>query len=371
MMMMLTMMMRVPRNHDAMLRSRNARARTTTSGTPSALSRRKRGGKSSRVSTPPSSIGMGGSKPKTTTGRRRDDSDDTEENPSGGETQTTRRTFVLLASASVASASETARADAKENNIFDEFPDEERNGDEASCGVKSLIVGPGFGEFESVSKALLASAEEGGATIEIKSGTYKERIIVNKKNVRLIGLSEDVVVEWRTPMPYESVLEVTSENVSVENVKFTHASKSVANNFGAFVKEGGSLMLNNVSITSETGSGLATEGGSIDAENVKIYKCKNHGVSAFGNQLEEPKSGRVTLENVAISNCGGDGILLRGGVEVDSRDVKIDNCAGFGIEAFENVQGAMKACKISKCKKGNVGGDNDNYDGNGVSIELV
>ena len=25
----------------------------------------------------------------------------------------------------------------------------------------------------------------------------------------------------------------------------------------------------------------------------------------------------------------------------------------------------MKACKISKCKKGNVGGDNDNYDGNG------
>ena len=83
-------------------------------------------------------------------------------------------------------------------------------------------------------------------------------------------------------MPYESVLEVTSENVSVENVKFTRdASKSVANNFGAFVKEGGSLMLNNVSITSETGSGLATEGGSIDAENVKIYKCKNHGVSAL------------------------------------------------------------------------------------------
>ena len=104
------------------------------------------------------------------------------------------------------------------------------------------------------------------------------------------------------------------------------------------MKEGGSLMLNNVSITSETGSGLATEGGSIDAENVKIYKCKNHGRWAFGNQLEEPKSGRVTLENVAISNCGGDGILLRGGVEVDSRDVKIDNCAGFGIEAFENVQ---------------------------------
>ena len=79
----------------------------------------------------------------------------------------------------------------------------------------------------------------------------------------------------------------------------------------------------------------------------------------------------MTLENVAISNCGGDGILLRRGVEVDSRNVKIDNCAGFGIEAFENVQGAMKACKISKCKKGNVGGDNDNYDGNGVSIELV
>ena len=168
MMMMLTKMMRVPRNHDAMLRSRNARARTTRSGAPSALSRRKRGGKSSRVSTPPSSIGMGGSKPKTTTGRRRDDPDDTEENPSGGETQTTRRTFVLLASASVASASETARADAKENNIFDEFPDEERNGDEASCGVKSLIVGPGFGEFESVSKALLASARKAERRLRLK-----------------------------------------------------------------------------------------------------------------------------------------------------------------------------------------------------------
>ena len=155
--MMLTKMMRVPRNHDAMLRSRNARARRRGLA-PRAHFRGEKRRKSSRVSTPPSSIGMGGSKPKTTTGRRRDDSDDTEENPSGGETQTTRRTVVLLASASVASASETARADAKENNIFDEFPDEERNGDEASCGVKSLIVGPGFGEFESVSKALLASS---------------------------------------------------------------------------------------------------------------------------------------------------------------------------------------------------------------------
>ena len=56
---------------------------------------------------------------------------------------------------------------------------------------------------------------------------------------------------------------------------------------------------------------------------------------------------------------------------MDSRDVKIDNCAGFGIEAFENVQARWRKRKISKCKKGNVGGDNDNYDGNGVSIELV
>ena len=253
------------------------------------------------------------------------------------------------------------------------FPGDEKRDDKnnSSCGVKSLTVGPNPGEFETISKALDASAKEGGATIEIKSGTYKERILMNKNNVRLVGLSDDVFVEWRTSTPYESVLEVTSENASVENVKFTHASKSVANNFGVFVKEGGILKLRNVSVTSETGSGVATEGGSVDAENVMIDKCKNHGVSAFGNQSEVPKSGQVHLKNVAISNCGGDGILLRGGVQIDSLDVKIDNCSGFGVDAFENVQGTMKACKISKCRKGNVGGDNDNYDGNGVSIELV
>ncbi|CAL6360987.1 unnamed protein product [Bathycoccus prasinos] len=253
------------------------------------------------------------------------------------------------------------------------FPGDEKSDDKnnSSCGVKSLTVGPNPGEFETISKALDASAKEGGATIEIKSGTYKERILMNKDNVKLVGLSDDVFVEWRTSTPYESVLEVTSENASVENVKFTHASKSVANNFGVFVKEKGSLKLKNVSVTSETGSGVATEGGSIDAENVVIDKCKNHGVSAFGNQSEDPKSGQVHLKNVAISNCGGDGILLRGGVQIDSLDVKIDNCTGFGVDAFENVQGTMKACKISKCRKGNVGGDNDNYDGNGVGIELV
>jgi hypothetical protein len=253
------------------------------------------------------------------------------------------------------------------------FPGDEKSDDKnnSSCGVKSLTVGPNPGEFETISKALDASAKEGGATIEIKSGTYKERILMNKNNVKLVGLSDDVFVEWRTSTPYESVLEVTSENASVENVKFTHASKSVANNFGVFVKEKGSLKLKNVSVTSETGSGVATEGGSIDAENVVIDKCKNHGVSAFGNQSEDPKSGQVHLKNVAISNCGGDGILLRGGVQIDSLDVKIDNCTGFGVDAFENVQGTMKACKISKCRKGNVGGDNDNYDGNGVGIELV
>ena len=243
----------------------------------------------------------------------------------------------------------------------------------SSCGVKSLTVGQNPGEFSTISRALEASAEEGGATISIQSGTYKERVVVNKPNVRFVGLSEDVYVEWRTSTPYESALEVATgvTNVSVENVKLTHSSKSVANNFGVFVREGGSLALRNATVTSETGSGVATEGGSIDAENVKIDKCKNHGVSAFGNQLEEPKSGKVRMENVAISNCGGDGILLRGGVQIDSVDVKIENCAGFGVEAFENVQGKIAKCKISKCKKGNVGGNNDNYDGNGVSIELA
>jgi hypothetical protein len=255
----------------------------------------------------------------------------------------------------------------------DDDDDDASSSSSSSCGVKSLTVGQNPGEFSTISRALEASAEEGGATISIQSGTYKERVVVNKPNVRLIGLSEDVYVEWRTSTPYESALEVATGvmNVSVENVKFTHASKSVANNFGVFVREGGSLTLRNATVTSETGSGVATEGGSIDAENVKIDKCKNHGVSAFGNQLEEPKSGKVRMENVAISNCGGDGILLRGGVQIDSVDVKIENCAGFGVEAFENVQGKIAKCKISKCKKGNVGGDNDNYDGNGVSIELA
>jgi hypothetical protein len=255
----------------------------------------------------------------------------------------------------------------------DDDDDDASSSSTSSCGVKSLTVGQNPGEFSTISRALEASAEEGGATISIQSGTYKERVVVNKPNVRLIGLSEDVYVEWRTSTPYESALEVATgvTNASVENVKFTHASKSVANNFGVFVREGGSLTLRNATVTSETGSGVATEGGSIDAENVKIDKCKNHGVSAFGNQLEEPKSGKVRMENVAISNCGGDGILLRGGVQIDSVDVKIENCAGFGVEAFENVQGKIAKCKISKCKKGNVGGDNDNYDGNGVSIELA
>jgi len=294
-----------------------------------------------------------------------------------------RRQMMTMMTMTTSSFAERERFFARAEGV-PAFPDDDDDDDasktsssssssSSSCGVKSLTVGQNPGEFSTISRALEASAEEGGATISIQSGTYKERVVVNKPNVRLVGLSEDVYVEWRTSTPYESALEVAAgvTNVSVENVKFTHASKSVANNFGVFVREGGSLTLRNATFTSETGSGVATEGGSIDAENVKIDKCKNHGVSAFGNQLEEPKSGKVRMENVAISNCGGDGILLRGGVQIDSVDVKIENCAGFGVEAFENVQGKMAKCKISKCKKGNVGGDNDNYDGNGVSIELA
>ena len=93
----------------------------------------------------------------------------------------------------------------------------------SSCGVKSLTVGQNPGEFSTISRALEASAGEGGATISIQSGTYKERVVVNKPNVRLVGLTEDVYVEWRTSTPYESALEVATgvTNVSVENVKFT------------------------------------------------------------------------------------------------------------------------------------------------------
>jgi len=265
-----------------------------------------------------------------------------------------RRRVIISNGVSVLLFLVTADSDVR-TNAFEESDDDDDDDEK----IRRASVGGEKGQFRTISEALGVVEKDG--LIEIREGRYEERLVIRKDGVKLRGIGGGVVeVVWKTSLPYESVLEIDGgvKNVVASNIKFSHASKSVANNFAVFVKENASLRLeNSCAITSETGTGISTEGGEIDLDDVKIERCKNHGVSVFANQMNENKSGKVKMRNVKIFNCGGDGVLLRGSIGVDIKDVEIENCAGFAINAFDEAAGVISVKTSSSCKKGKVGGD--------------
>lgn len=63
--------------------------------------------------------------------------------------------------------------------------------------MKLIVAKDGTGDYTSLQAAVDAAPENGPAVILVKKGVYRERVIVNRDHLRILGEDrEETVVTW-------------------------------------------------------------------------------------------------------------------------------------------------------------------------------
>lgn len=232
-------------------------------------------------------------------------------------------------------------------------------------------VGPGA-PFASLAAALAAAPTEATVTVVLRPGTYKERIQVaaGAKLTLEAAPPGAAAVVWETSRPYESALYAApGAEVVVRGIKFRHASKSVANNYGVF-SQGANLTLEECEVTSSTGAGVAAEGGVLTLRGGKVQDCSRQGLVLLGPLRGVPL--RAAVSGTLLRNNGRslgegdavrgpfDGVLARAGVEAELTDVVVQGSGQAGVAVGEDTRVVI----IGGALKENAGGaTREDYDG--------
>eukprot|EP00775_Hariotina_reticulata_P009273 gene9273-9438_t len=139
---------------------------------------------------------------------------------------------------------------------------------------------------------------------------------------------------WETQQPYQHCLALPADCspdtcVQVQNVMFSHYSKSVANNYCIFA-QGGLLQLEGCDINSRSGVGVGVEGGQLVLQQCRVHDCQRHGVGVFG--ALEGGGGSAVLEQSVIDDNKLNGVLVRDGGQLKLRNCQVVNNGGYGMQ---------------------------------------
>ena len=203
-------------------------------------------------------------------------------------------------------------------------------------------------EFPTIDDAVAAARD--GATIVLAEGVYEGRVVVtDARRVNVVAEGNaPATIAHRTRTPYESTVEASGgARVALRNVVIEHSSKSVARNYACLACEDSTLVLEDVRVVSETGSGVGVEGGTALLTRVAVQGCQNHGVLLQGGldgaewSEEEARADSDTrLVSCDVSNNGGDGVYVRDGAyRTRLVDLTARANGGFGVHVGASVLG--------------------------------
>ncbi|EFJ51771.1 hypothetical protein VOLCADRAFT_103273 [Volvox carteri f. nagariensis] len=265
------------------------------------------------------------------------------------------------------------------------------------------------GYYSSLAAAVAACPE--GAVVLVAAGRYRERLVLSRPiTVRTWPKGARVEVVWETSEPYQSTVEVSAptagpasgdggpgrggrssggqrgaEGVVLEGLTIRHSSKSVANNFGVFIR-GGSPRLLDCDISSATGAGVGVEGASPQASTAimdcRIHDCARQGIAIFGGLPVEFDLDPAIDPGLLYGMTGGtvqgcdvygnslDGVLVRSGASPDLLDNLIHNNGGFGVNlqdcagryernmVYDNARGSLAVSSLFELDPGDLAGSN-------------
>lgn len=206
----------------------------------------------------------------------------------------------------------------------------------------------------TIAEALRAAKP--GDRIALEPGVeLDERVVVDVDGVTIETAREGpkATVRHVTRAPYESAIEIRARGVTIRNLAVVHGSKSVANNYGIFSREGTSATFESCEVTSTTGSGFGIEGAAVELIDCVASGCASHGVVGLGDSSGAPGSGTVALERCAFERNGANGALIRGGAAVRMSSCSLSGNGRYGVELID-CEGEVTGNRLEKNGKGPV-----------------
>ncbi|GLI70139.1 hypothetical protein VaNZ11_014948, partial [Volvox africanus] len=251
-------------------------------------------------------------------------------------------------------------------------------------GMGSALPAPSPLHFRTLAAAA-ATCPSGGVVLVV-AGRYRERLQLSQPvTLRAWPNGARVEVVWETSEPYQSTLEVNAPaagrgEVVVEGISIRHSSKSVANNYGVYIR-GGSPRLVDCDISSATGAGVGIEGANPQLVGCRIHDCARQGIAVFGSSYDFGLDPAVDpglmygMTGGLIRDCdiyGNklDGVLVRSGASPDLLDNLIHNNAGFGANlqdcsgryehntVYDNARGSVAVSALFDLDPGDLAGSN-------------
>ena len=228
--------------------------------------------------------------------------------------------------------------------------------EEAAPAVVSVASGQ---ELE----AALASAPA-GAVLELEGGEYRARLVLSRSVTVRAAAGASSVIEWVTKEPYQSVVDVGVRGCVLEGLTLRHSSKSVAQNYAIFVREGAQLTMRRCAVSSATGSGLGVEGGEALLEGCDLSGSKAHGAALYGDLLGG--AAPVALRNCRVERNGGCGVLARQGARPQLEGVTIRGNGDAAVAAVD-ARVSLRDCRAEGALRLELGGRYEDGGGNMLS----
>lgn len=218
-------------------------------------------------------------------------------------------------------------------------------------------------EIKTLKKAIKLIDE--GGTIELRPGTY---IGINiNKNIKLLGIKEDIKTKTFSELPIIKGLCKIKANAEIEGVVFT---KSIWEDNCLLVKS--DSRIKNIAILNSGHDGIVFTAKNATLENSIISNCANYGIRCRGNaspsitntQINEANDAGIVLEdnsnpllmNCKISGSDGYGLVIKNTASGNFSNCIINNSGYSGIVIKSPVKSVFLNCDIF------------NNGGNGVKI---
>lgn len=207
---------------------------------------------------------------------------------------------------------------------------------------KTITVGPSDADYREIAEAV-AKAEE-GARIVVKPGTYTTGFTLDK-NIEIIGQGspESIILESRKG---PCILNKSGKSL-VRGLTVNGKGGAGGGSFFAVSVEGGSLMLENCAIQSDTLASIAVAGAAttLTARNCSIRDGKASGIGAWAGARVEATDCRITGNRSA-------GVVVNNNATVVLTKCTVSDNGLWGIRAYEGGRAKVTETTFKNNAKG-------------------
>lgn len=207
---------------------------------------------------------------------------------------------------------------------------------------KTVTVGPADADYKEISEAVAKAVE--GTRIVVKPGTYTVGFTLDK-NIEIIGQGspESILLETRKG---PCILNKSGKSL-VRGLTLSGKGAAGGGSFFAVSVEGGSLMLENCTIQSDTMASIAVAGGetSLLARDCVIRDGKASGIGAWGGA-------RVEATNCKIVNNRSAGVVVNNNAVVVLTKCTVSDNGLWGVRAYEGGRAKVTETTFKNNAKG-------------------